>query len=32
MPVTLKIMYDLYGECAGLKYEQYRYQQTQGAQ
>lgn len=25
-PVVLKQMYDLYGECAGLKYEQYEYQ------
>jgi len=23
---VLKQMYDLYGECAGLKYEQYEYQ------
>jgi len=30
MPVTLKIMYDLYGECAGLKYEQYRFRMNQG--
>lgn len=24
-PVVLKKMYDLYGECAGLKFEQYRH-------
>lgn len=30
MPVTLKIMYDLYGECAGLKYEQYQFRMNQG--